>query len=179
MVTFPAVNIGPISSLLAYVYRHSTWAMGFWLQWRNESVSVSPWGEGWGAVRGVSWLEAPQSVLQPSDCSKNQIFVLKDRAEVISTRNMPSLTTWTILYIHCAIVLSSSWHKLLSNFVLSSHFSQEYKLKKFEIALEDFPIHWGMNSEAEVVFSKMDLQLLFINAQVMAAVVSLLSFTAL
>lgn len=33
-----------------------------------------------------------------------------------------------------------------------------------------------MNSEAEVVFSEMDLKLLFINAHVMAAVVPLLSF---
>lgn len=178
MVTFPAVSIGPISSHLARVYQHSTWAMGFGLQGGNESISVSPWGEGWGALHGVSW-PGGSSVCVATLCSRNQIFVLEDRAGAICTRNMPSLTTWTILCIHCAIILSSSWHKLLSNFVLSSLFSQEYKLKKFEVALEDFPINWGMNSAAEVVFSKMDLQLLFINAHVMAAVVSLLSFTAL
>lgn len=145
---------------------------------RNGSISVSPRGEGWGAMCGVSCLGG-SSVLQPSDCSKNQIFVLEDRPEANSTRNMPSLTTWTVLYIHFAFIQSNSWHKLLSNFVLSSLFSQEYKLKKLEVALEDFPVNWGMSSEAEVVFSKMDLQLLFINAHVMAAVVSLLSFTAL
>lgn len=42
---------------------------------------------------GCPALEAPQPVLQPSDCSKNEIIVLEDRAEAISTRNMPSLTT--------------------------------------------------------------------------------------
>lgn len=42
---------------------------------------------------GCPGLEAPHSVLQSSDCSKNQIFVLEGRAEAISTRNMPSLTT--------------------------------------------------------------------------------------
>lgn len=141
-------------------------------RWGNEKPYVA-----WPGWR----LSSLHVATHPPDCSKNQIFVLEDRAEAISTRNMLSLTNWKILYVHralfCSVLDIRCW-AILSRIPFFS-LAKSVTWNKSKIALEDFPINWRMNSEAEVVFNKTDLQLLFINAHVMAAVVSLLSFTTL
>lgn len=141
-------------------------------RWRSEKphVAESCWRLSCGRV-----------ATHPHSSSENQIFVLEDRAEAISTRNMLSLPGWKTSRMRCTIILLGAWHTLPSNFVLNSPFlwAKSVTLNKSEIAFEDFPINWRMNSEAEVVFNKTSLQLLFINAHVMAAVVPLLSFTTL
>lgn len=87
-------------------------------RWGNEKPYAA-----WPGWR----LSSLRVATHPPDCSKNQIFVLEDRAEAISTRNMPSLTGWKILDMHRAIILFSSWHTLPSNFVLNSPFLQSQK----------------------------------------------------
>lgn len=104
---------------------------------------VAPrWGDEEPRAAWPSWrFFSLRVAIHPPDGSRNQIFALKDSAEAVSTRNMPSLTSWKILYVYRAVILCSSWHTLPSSFVSNSffRFGQECNIKQIRDCTRGLP----------------------------------------